>query len=345
MEEINAKSAALIARRGATRLLRLVMKDGRFIYRYSAKKDPIPTRDYSALRHCSAAWSMLATARQLGEMAAVAEGAERAIGYLISHHVRPFGNDGSLCVIDNGSIKLGGNGLALLAIIELHALNKDRRLLAIARGLGRYVLSQQRPDGDFIHARVQATLQERQFRSSFYTGQALFGLMRLYEATGDDQWLGCVVSGIDGLLPYEYGVDVQSHWMLYALEALYAVRPSEACLEYARKIAANMLEFSQYRDGGEGTPIACRSEGLLAYVRLLDRADVTTMSPTVSECIREIRTNLELQLACKTANGAFICGGGSDEVRIDHIQHNISSFLAYSRLPPSLTTPSSLNDK
>ncbi|HKQ93962.1 MAG TPA: hypothetical protein VJS40_00020, partial [Aestuariivirgaceae bacterium] len=46
---------------------------------------------------------------------------------------------------------------------------------------------------------------------------------------------------------------------------------------------------------------------------------------------QEVRENLRLQMESRAPGGAFIRGGGSDEVRIDYIQHNISSFLAFSR--------------
>jgi hypothetical protein len=68
-------------------------------------------------------------------------------------------------------------------------------------------------------------------------------------------------------------------------------------------------------------------------MHMLERADPSDGSPSASECLRAVEANLGLQMEFRTANGAFIRGGGSDEVRIDYIQHNISSFLAYSRLP------------
>lgn len=340
MTGIDPKTAGLVARRGATRLMRLVQEDGRFIYRYSGTGVPKQTKAYNALRHCGAAWSMLDTARQLGEMTAVADAAERAVHYLISHFIHPFGDDGRRCVVDKGKVKLGGSGLALLAVTELYRLKKTDSLLDLARGLGQYITSQQRADGDFVHSLVHATEKERSFRSDYYTGEALFGLMWLHEVTGEENWLDSVVASEERLLERNYGVEAQSHWMLYALEALYAARPSKAYLEHARRIAEHIVAFPTYRDRARSTPIACRSEGLLAYVRLLERAGTTGCAPAAWDCVNTVRENLEMQLKFKTANGAFICGSDSNEVRIGYIQHNISSFLAFSRLPSSLSTVS-----
>jgi len=335
MAQIDSQMAELVAKRGANRLGRLVMKDGRFIYRHQRTEVPRRTADYNVLRHCGAAWSMLDIATQYGQMPGVINAAGLAIGYLISNHIRPFGDDGSACVVEDGIVKLGGNGLALLAIAELYRLNRRDELLDIARQLGRFILSEQRPDGDFVHSRIYATREERDFRSNYYTGEALFGLLRLHEITGEENWLNAVVFSEDRLNQIDYGVDADSHWMLYALEALNRVRTSDTHVEHARRIAEHIMSTPDYRVGVRSTPIACRSEGLLAYVRLLANAGLTGSSPTMAAAIDHIRTNLALQNSCKTPNGSFIHGGGRDDVQIDYIQHNISAFMGFSRLPAS----------
>ena len=330
MTAINSVNAAKIARQGAMMLSRLVLDNGRFIYRYRAGETPRPGRKYNVLRHCGSAWSMLDVARRLGDLDEVIETARRSLRYLTAECIHPYG-DGMLCVVDDGHIKLGGNGLALLALAELHEIRPEPRLLETARALGRYIVSEQRPDGDFVHSRVYSTGKERDFRSDYYTGEALFGLLRLHEVTGEKLWLDCAVRGEDSLAKRDYGVVAQSHWMLYALERLYAARPLDVYAEHARRIAEHILYFPRYRRDGRSTPIACRSEGLLAYMRLRSRGSDADASPSLAMMTQEVRENLRLQLESRAPGGAFIRGGGSDEVRIDYIQHNISSFLAFSR--------------
>jgi uncharacterized protein YyaL (SSP411 family) len=276
---------------------------------------------------------MLDTARQLGSLSDVATAARHAVNHMLENFLFPYGSEEGLCVVDNGRIKLGGNGLALLALAELYELTRDEALINVGRKLARYIVSEQRSDGDFVHSRDFKTGKERNFRSDYYTGEALFGLLRLYEVTGDTCWLQSAQSSGAALHQSRYGVSAQSHWMLYALEKLYFASNSQVYLEHARQIAEHILLFPDYRKQGRSTPIACRSEGLLAYIRMLHRSGLdATISPNAAMCLREVRKNLGLQIQFRTPTGEFIRGGGSDEVRIDYIQHNISSFLAYSRL-------------
>jgi hypothetical protein len=251
---------------------------------------------------------------------------------LIGNYLFPYGSESLLCVVDNGKIKLGGNGLALLALAEFFELTQDFKLLDVARRLGQYIISEQRPDGDFVHSRVYATQEERNFKSDYYTGEALFGLLRLYEVTNEKKWLECAIRSEAELFKVQYGVYAQSHWMLYALERFYSATASEIYLEHARQIAEHILLFPDYRKESRSTPIACRTEGLLAYFRTVERAGDRKISPTAKATLQEIRKNLGLQIEFQTPRGEFVRGGGSDEVRIDYIQHNISSFLAYSEL-------------
>jgi hypothetical protein len=331
MPIITANFAAQIAGQGAKVLSSLVLEDGKFIYRYRAAEGPKAGRKYNVLRHCGTAWAMLDVGQQLGSEC-VLEAAGRAVRHMIGNYLFPYGSESLLCVVDDGNIKLGGNGLALLALAELFELTKDYELLDVARKLGQYIISEQRPDGDFVHSRVYATQKERDFRSDYYTGEALFGLLRLYETTNEKQWLECAISSARELFKVQYGIYAQSHWMLYALERLFYATASDIYLEHARQIAEHIVLFPDYRKENRSTPIACRTEGLLAFFRTVERAATKRFSPTSSDCLREIRKNLGLQIKFLTPKGEFVRGGGSEEVRIDYIQHNISSFLAYSRL-------------
>ena len=331
--QITRKAALEVARRGAVRLALLVQKSGKFIYRYDRRKKPRPAPDYNALRHCGAVWSMLDTVGT--ELPAVTAAADRAIDFLLAEMVHPVPQvDGARGVVDNRSFKIGGNGLALLALLERHARRPDDRLISEATAFGRYIVSEQQDDGDFIHARVFETYRVRPFRSNYYTGEAMFGLVRLFEATGDATFLDAVVRAEETLGPRDYGVPEHSHWMLYALDALHVHRPEPALLEHAARIARRIVDEPGYRDRRQGTPVACRSEGLTAYLRLHTRAGGDT--DLAADVLSTLRENLLLQLTWRTPKGDFHGGDEDNEIRIDHIQHNISSYLGYSRLPDDL---------
>lgn len=95
---------------------------------------------------------MLDVARQAGRLPEVVAAAEKAVQHMIDHYLSPYGAD-VLCVVDAGKIKLGGNGLALLALAELNVLRNDAKYSQLGHRLASYIAAQQRPDGDFVHSR------------------------------------------------------------------------------------------------------------------------------------------------------------------------------------------------
>jgi hypothetical protein len=323
-------SALKIARRGARRLAKLVKPDGRFVYRYIPEKNLV-SKKYNVLRHCGAVWSMFDVMGMAGADLQVHEAAVRAGRHMLEHFVKPFGQD-RLCVVDAEKIKLGGSGLALLALYELNRAAPDAKLVDTARAIGRYILDQRTADGDLVHGRIYPSGEPYPFRSNYYTGEALFGLLRLHQMTGETLWRDAAFELIRALAPRDYGVAEQSHWMLYTLDLADELAPDAASRRYAARIAADMLAKRGYMARAESTPIACRSEGLLAYLRILRRSDAADLRPGFAECEALVRECLSAQFSFFRRDGSFVRGGGKTDVRIDYIQHNISAFAAFGML-------------
>ncbi len=151
-------------------------------------------------------------------------------------------------------------------------------------------------------------------------------------------WLEIVREIENELAPQDYGVEEQSHWMLYFLELLSNYEASPLYYLHAEKIVIDILENPEYLSWERSTPIACRSEGLLAFLRM-KRPDNIEDKALCERCLQQIQYNLTRQLAFRLPDGSFVRGGKDrrkDEVRIDYIQHNISSFLHFSRQGLSL---------
>lgn len=326
-----------IAIEGAECLARLVDRRGKFLYRFDADK-PEPSKGYNILRHCGTIWAMTQIANREGPLASVKQAALRAVEWLIERHIRPYGATGTQCVVAGDNVKLGGNGLAILALLEAAAATENEGYIDLARNLAAYILLQRQRSGNFVHKRRFSTDEILPFHSDYYTGEALFGLLRLTAVTGEQQWVEAAESSEHQLAAQGYGIPEQSHWMLYALEQLHAMRPQAAYRAHAQAIATSILEKPDYREFYRSTPIACRTEGLLAFVRLCDglsgdAADKPIFDPLAIRCRAIIHENLELQLGYRRSDGSFVHGRGNNEVRIDYIQHNISSFWGYARLP------------
>lgn len=324
-----------VARRAADRLAQLTRRSGRFSYRYKSDTMEVSS-GYSLLRHCGAIWAMTEVSNSLGPMSHVVGAATRAMEWLIAENILLYRDGPARCLVEKDSVKLGGGGLAILALVEFAKAKPEERFIKLARDLGEYILLQRMADGDFIHKRNYWTNKPDAFVSDHYTGEALFGLLKLCEATGDRRWFDEAKSSELRLAERDYGVAQHCHWMLYALEQFHRIDPQPVYREHALRIVDKIIGSPSYRDTRLSTPIACRSAGLLAYVRLCRHMPASASTEDeIEECLAVVRENLQLQLAYRLSDGGFIRGSDSNEVRIDYIQHNISSFLAYGLMPNS----------
>lgn len=320
-------------------LLGLIEPGGQFIYahRLNAVDDRLP--GYNILRHCGTLWYLCKAVRALG-LPLRPEERERlgaAIRYIEQRLTDPPWTEGvlpRLCLPENGAVKLGANGLALLMLHEFAGVLKKTgdepgRLASMTVTLARlenYILSQM-SGGDFIHKRSLSGGAILPFRSNFYTGEAIFGLAR------GKRFPPGVVSLLHGLMGSGYGIDVQSHWMCHAAcEALEKglMEPAPLARYIARLVGAIVSEPG-YRARRQSTPIACRTEALVRFL-LVQRASalrgVRFEAPLVQAARQAAEENLALQLTWHSA-GQFHKGDGDLTVQIDDIQHNAMSFLMW----------------
>lgn len=315
---------------GASCLARLADRNGHFKYRFDSVSGSA-AEGYNVLRHCGAVWAMLDVGERIGRPRDILEAGIRAVTHLLNEFLKFSPDYRHGCIAENNSVKLGGNALAILAMLSVYRATGDDILKTLAASLGKYILKDLKPDGDFVHKRYLASGKVSDFKSMYYTGEALLALLALFEASGDEFWLDAAIHSENALAPRDYGVREQSHWMLYALERLCRYRWDENHARHAGKIARHILDFPEYRSWGRSTPTACRSEGLLAFIRLLDQGKCgDELAGLRGTCVEAIDFNLGEQLRFQLDTGAFVRGGDDErknEVRIDYIQHNISAFL------------------
>lgn len=321
-----------VALSGAGRLAGLVDDAGRFKYRYDAGTGAV-SAGYNILRHCGSVWAVMDVYQAFPDHDDLYQAGRRAVAYLLNDFLRYSKEFCDAFIVEAGVIKLGGNALAILALLAVYNISKESILLATAESIGASIERDRTPDGDFVHKRFAESGKISPFRSEYYTGEALLALVALYEASHDQRWLDMVISSEECLLKKDYGVREQSHWMLYALERLCRHSWNDRYAEHAGKIAQHIVTYPEYLATRRSTPPACRTEGLLAFIRLADSdAADGRYRDLRAKSLAAVEHNLIVQRGFRQADGGFVRGGDdarSLEVRIDYIQHNISSFLHY----------------
>lgn len=314
-------------------LARIVLRNGRFVYAHEADDIANPHDGYNLLRHCGTVWFMARAARFLNDASPI-EDIRRATGYIARKlEPAPWAKPDvpSLALVGKGMVKLGGLGLGLLALSATGTLpgampDLPLGLSETVTRMRRYALDEIEGD-DFRHKRILATGEVTPFRSDYYTGEAIFGLM----VTGPvDADLARVTTT---LMRHGYGFAQQSHWMAYAAcEAVERCVVSEALgSAYLTGLMEAILGDAHYRSRRQSTPIACRTEALTRTLLLArDRPDL--LAPDLLARMKShAAENLQLQLDWY-ANGQFWKGDDSRKVQIDYIQHNATAFLHWAML-------------
>ncbi|MDP6115108.1 MAG: hypothetical protein QGG53_24870, partial [Planctomycetota bacterium] len=124
-------------------LIRVTNKDGSFNYRYYPDEDRV-SGSYNLLRHAGTCYSMYELYRVTWNRELL-RAANNAMSYL-PQFIKPYGKSNStiLCLVDdNGEVKLGLAGLAVIAWVEQMKAAGNKNQLPMAQALARYIRASQ----------------------------------------------------------------------------------------------------------------------------------------------------------------------------------------------------------
>ena len=331
--------------------------DGQFQYRYK------PTRDrnghsYNILRHAGTIYSMLQLHNLSGDPALL-NAAHRAMDYLTEQMKDCPGLPTALCVVERAEIKLGGNGLALVALTEMIKVSGDESLLEPARRLAMWLVSAQQKGGEFRpHRWNYPSGEHRKSFTDFYPGEAALGLILLYQLDQNPEWLDTTKRAVAWLINERDGGKTldklgHDHWLLYALGELASVSPEPEYVEHGLKIARAIIEaqkpgdlypdwLGSYSNPPSTTATATRSEAMsgawkiVLSTRMENEKREHWQSELARTWCRGVKFQLQNQFVPETAlylrNPQKVLGGfhasQSDlDIQIDFVQHNLSSLL------------------
>jgi len=340
-------------------LLRAQKPDGDFTYVYNAAKDSVEEGGYCIVRHAGAAWSLVQLYGATRE-ARFRAGAYRALEWLLKH-VR---SRGEMAWFEyGGQCPLGGAALGLVALLEYRSAADAKLFDGEIRRLGRLLVFLQRDDGFFwshYDPKAHRGLLPEGHVPLFAPGEAFLALVRLQRALPDPAWQQAAVKAADFVaarrdawyLEHDLPMVHPDAWVMMALDELHALGAARrAHTDYGFFLARQILleqetpETARWRDhvgaprapaeAPSSSPAASRCEGLLAAWRLARRMGVAT-----ADYRRAILLSARFQLAhqCGAINsyllprplealGGFFSSYADHRIRIDGVQHNISSLL------------------
>ncbi len=352
-EQVTADDLLVAATQGGAYLTRSVRTDGSFVYEYLPKTDRMPD-DYNILRHAGTIYSMLELYAHTGDPLLLAA-AERAITYLVQQVRLCTTPTGTLpCIVEDSTTKLGGNGLAVVALAKYTQVTGHRHYLPLMRGLGYWIQRMQNEQGEFTrHKQTYPKGHDTGFVSQYYPGEALLALNRLYALDPNPVWLDSAEAGArylitvrdtglsDAELPHD-------HWLLYALNDLYRQRPDPLYLQHAMRIAGAIVArqnrqpaypdwHGSFYHPPRSTPTATRMEGICAAYKLARDSGRTGELAAMREALRwgiafQLQTQFRPESALYVHDPQRTLGGFKHSltnytIRNDYVQHNISSLL------------------
>lgn len=347
--EVDRDTLIAAARAGGDYLVRMQRGDGSFHYYYNAAQDRFESRTYNIVRHAGTAFSLLDLYSATRDVRYL-ESARRAVKFLETRFRRVPARRGLYVLDYDGKAKLGANGLALVALTRLIELDSKSPRQANARRLADLIIMLQRKDGSF-HTRYRLHPGESPgLASLYYPGEAILGLVRLFKLNHDNHLLNAARRGADYLIASqrERHTLPPDAWLMQALEALFNVGREKRYADHALALADAMTADQYSEDDSEGyaggfgpgpprvTPAASRAEGLVAAYRIARAVGDARASKIAASLKASARFQLTRQVSPRNnigvpnpsrAAGGFYEQPDEPAIRIDFVQHNISSLL------------------
>lgn len=305
---------------------------------------------YNVLRHASSTYSLLEGLEYLEDESGI-EKAKETLDYLLENnlYVDPAEKDAAYIFDDTkqiNEIKLGQNGVALIALVQYMNMTSSKEYLETARKLARGTMRMIGEEGDTVHVLnyPELTVKEEK-RVIYYDGEAAFGLMRLYQLDENPEWLEYVEILFNHFIENDYW-KYSDHWLSYCTYELTKVKPEEKYFIFGLKNVSKRLKFIYQRE----TTFPTFLEMLMAGYRMVDLMKEKGMHELVAEYLDEEMFNKTIgkraeyqrtgyfypEVAMYFKNpesilGSFFIKHHGYRVRIDDVQHYISGYIQYMR--------------
>lgn len=337
-------------------LINSILPNGRYDYIYYVTSN-FSDIDYNFLRHAGTCFS-LAEYFEFSNDQECLPALNRALDYMRLFSVPGLEDPQTTCFVERGLATIGSNGLAALALAKYMKVTNDKKDQDLLTRMCNWILTQIADDGNFKgHKQRYHTGNYTGSEVLYYPGEVIYGLVMSYNLLKEHKWIdgankiaNWIITVRDSdLKPLKLEHD---HWMLYGLNELYRITPNQIYIDYTAKICQAIMHRqileSQYPDylgahNNNGDPsstqAATRSEGLLAAYKLLK--DFGNMPEFTDKVLEYAKRSVAFQLRtqytklntiyvrnAKKALGGFRQSINSHHIRIDYVQHNLSSLIS-----------------
>ncbi len=329
-------------------LARQIQPDGRFIYGYFPCFDR-RIAAYNSLRHASSLYALLDVIPFTGDNSLL-EPAARGLACLARDMIRVYeprqGQRAAfLLEEDSKEIKLGGNGVALLAFAKYRELTGSEEYDELLSLLAEGTAFMQTPDsGAFVHVLHSEDLSVKQnFRIIYYDGEAVFGLLRLYAQDKNPRWLCLARKAFEHFLGSKAHLEAHDHWLSYAANEMCAAEGDERYFSFGLNNCMQHLDFILRRETAYPTllELMMAAQNMLQRVRasgpsrLPATADMDMFRQALHYRAHYLLNGYfwpEMAMFYKNPDriaGTFFIRHQAFRTRIDDAQHFLSGLAAY----------------
>lgn len=266
-EELSSELVKNLITTSSSYLNRQLLKNGKFIYGYFPAFHATMT-SYNILRHTGTLWSMMC-AYEVTKDDSLVETVNRAIAYLLMQ-IR-YKDDETAFVVEKKSseIKLGGNGIAIIALSKHMELFGSQDFIEIITKLANGILFlQDEKTGKLTHVlNADDYKVKEENRTVYYDGEAAYALVKAYEITDDAKYLDAAKLSIDYFIEKDY-VIYRDHWLAYAMNEFTKFVQEEKYFTFALRNAWENREMIRKQQTSYHTYLELLMETYDIYLRM-----------------------------------------------------------------------------
>lgn len=303
---------------------------------------------YNMLRHASSTYSLLEGLEYLEDESGITK-AKETLDYMLENnlYIDPAEKEAAYIFDDTNKIneiKLGQNGVALIALTKYMSMKNSDEYIEVARKLARGIMRMIGEEGDTVHVLnyPELTVKEEK-RVIYYDGEAAFGLMRLYQMDENPEWLEYVEILFNHFIEQDYW-KYSDHWLSYCTYELTKVKPEEKYFVFGLKNVSKRLNFINKRE----TTFPTFLEMLMAGYNMVELMKEKGLGVLVEEHLDEEFFNETIEKRAdyqrtgyfypekamyfknpESILGSFFIKHHGYRVRIDDVQHYISGYIQY----------------